>query len=296
MGLVWKQLVFLCEVDVPVWWGTTRGTWWETAAWTDPCAARLQETGWGGWWEPAAGEASCWADARTSWWTGCWATTAAGSCWGTPGWTGYSTRRTDLLGQKDKNQIHQQNSCAWMFLVFKSETLDCIVQAGMEGMNGKRAWKKRADCPKPERGLKFLRGVGARPSWTVSDMRGRQCRQRGRSEREQQWVWSDLWVNKSETERSLRQTLIMYDRLAQKHGACLRCCSSSSHIWKLNIKANTIENQQQISLLFKQIFSLSKEEASEKRQTSCLGYEHRGRNVRKTSQKTREKFFIITSD
>lgn len=86
-------------VCVPVWWGTAKGTWWETAAWPNPCAAQHLETGWGGWWELVVAGGSCWTYAGTSWWTDCWAKTAAGSCWGTPELRGCSERRRVLQGQ-----------------------------------------------------------------------------------------------------------------------------------------------------------------------------------------------------
>lgn len=120
-------------------------------------------------------------------------------------------KEEDRPAKRKPNQIRLETYPTW------NTRLYCVRREGGEdGEWGERErrGKKRADCPEPERGSEFPRRFGARPSWTVSDMRTRQHRQRGRSEKEQQWVWWDLWVNKPETERSLRELLIMYDLLA----------------------------------------------------------------------------------
>lgn len=103
----------MSDVCVPAWWGTAKVTWWEKAAWPDPCADHYQETAWEGWWEQAVAAGSCWTGEGRSWWKGYWVTTVAGSCWGTPEWTGCSERRTGLSKGGDETSSRCKGSNEW---------------------------------------------------------------------------------------------------------------------------------------------------------------------------------------
>lgn len=102
--------------------------------------------------------------------------------------------------------------------------LYCVTGKGEKDTGQRQREKKRADCSEPEQGQSssvtlVLGQAELCSTWEPGDAHTHTA-QRGKTEWEQRWVWSDraagLIVGRLETERSFKELSLMQGRLARE--------------------------------------------------------------------------------